>query len=102
MQPVAIFALASGLVLVAGVVVALTRRDAGSRRDGAGPWHRHASVPLALAGLVLAVISRSGGQSAATHEVLYAESVALLLGAAGCAMVGAANATRRRPGGNGA
>jgi hypothetical protein len=96
MEPVAIFALASGLVLVAGVVVALIRRDVKSRRGGAGPWHRHGSVPLAGAGLVLALLARGGGQSAATHNVLYAESVALLLGAVGCALMGAANATRRR------
>lgn len=99
MQSVAIFALASGFVLVVGVVITLTRHDVKSRRGG-GPWHRHGSVPLAGAGLVLAVLARSGGQSAATHNVLYAESVLLLLGAVGCALVGAANATRRRAGGN--
>jgi hypothetical protein len=101
MQPVAMLALASGLVLVSGVVVTLTRRDARSRRSsGAGPWHRHGSIPLAMAGLVIAVISRGGGQSAATHDALYAEAVTLLLGAAACALVGAATATWRRPGGN--
>jgi hypothetical protein len=100
MQPVAMIALASGLVLVAGVVVTLIRRDVKSRRGGAGPWHRHGSVPLAGAGLVLAVLARGGGQSAATHNVLYAESVVLLLGAVACALVGATNATRRRAGGN--
>ncbi|HUA30904.1 MAG TPA: hypothetical protein VMC03_18625 [Streptosporangiaceae bacterium] len=100
MQPAAICALASGLVLITGVVITLIRRDVKSRRRGAGPWHRHGSVPLAGAGLVLAVLARSGGQSAATHSFLYAESVVLLAGAVACALIGATNATRRRAGGN--
>jgi hypothetical protein len=99
MQPVALVALVSGLVLVAGVVVTLARRGVAPGRDVAGRWRRHGSIPLAGAGLALAVISRGGGQSAGTHEVLYAEAIALLLGAAACAIVGAVNATRRRAGG---
>jgi peptidoglycan/LPS O-acetylase OafA/YrhL len=102
MQPLAMFALASGLLLVAAVVAALARRDRRSRRSGVGAWHRHGSIPLAAAGLALAVVSRGSGQSAATHDVLYGEAVALLVAAVGCAIVGAADATRRRAGGNAA
>jgi len=101
MQPLAIFALVAGAMMVAGVTATLilTRRQARPRRGVANRWHRHGSIPLAAAGLALGVVSRGGGQSAATHDVVYAETVALLLAALLCALAGARVATRGQQGG---
>jgi formate-dependent nitrite reductase membrane component NrfD len=95
MQPLAIIALASGVVMVAGValMLILTRRETKPRRGAASRWHRHGSIPLAAAGLALAVVSRGVGQSAATHDIVYAETVGLFLAALLCALVGATAAT---------
>jgi hypothetical protein len=100
MQPLALAALAVGALMVAGVAITLilTSRDKRPRRGLASRWHRHGSVPLAGAALALAVVSRGGGQSAATHDIVYAETVTLFLAALVCALVGAA-AAMRRPGG---
>jgi hypothetical protein len=97
MQPLALAALAVGALMLAGVATTLirARRDKGPRRGVANRWHRHGSIPLAGAGLALAVVSRGGGQSAATHDIVYAETVALFLAALVCALAGAAAATRR-------
>ncbi len=97
-QPLAIFAIASGAVMVIGVSVTLvlTRRDIRHRSAAINRWHRHGSIPLAGAGLALGVISRSGGQSPATHGIIYAETITLLLAALVYALVGAAVATRQR------
>jgi len=100
MQPLALAALAVGALMVAGVAITLTltRRDKRPRRGAGNRWHRHGSIPLAGAALALAVVSRGGGQSAATHDIVYGETVALFLAALACAMVGAAVAMRRAGG----
>jgi hypothetical protein len=46
--------------------------------------------------VAIGVISRGGGQSPATHEVVYAVAATLLLAALLCALVGAAVATMAR------
>jgi hypothetical protein len=91
MQPLAIGALASGAVMVIGVVVTLirTRREARVQHAGRNRWNRHGSVPLAAAGVAVGVISRASGQSPATHDVVFAVAAALLLAALVCALVGA-------------
>lgn len=61
-------------------------------------WNRHGSLPLAGAGIVIGVISRGGGQSPVTHDVVYAVAAALLLAALLCALVGAAVASTARSG----
>ncbi len=103
MQPLAIIAIALGVVMVAGVLVTLTRVRRGPMRGAAGSnsWNRHGSVPLAGAGLALGVVSRIGsGQTSATREVMFAVTTVLLLGALLCALAGAVAATRRRPDSN--
>lgn len=97
MQPLAIFAVAVGAVMLIGAsATILARRDVGSRPAGINRWQRHGSIPLAAAGLVLGVISRESGQSHATHDVISAVATTLLLAAVLCALVGAAAATRPR------
>ena len=49
-------------------------------------------------GVVIGVISRGGGQSPVTHEVVYVVAAALLLAALLCALVGAAVASLARSG----
>ncbi len=103
MQPLAIAAIALGVVMVAGVLVTLIRVRRGPMRDAAGfsSWNRHGSVPLAGAGLALGVVARIGtGQTSATHEIMFAVTTVLLLGALLCALAGAVAATRRRPDSN--
>ena len=98
-QPIAIAAIACGLVMVAGVSATLvrTRHDASERRrTGVNRWQFNGSVPLAGAGIALGVISRDGGQTAVTHDVLFAVTSLLLLGAVLCALAGAIAATRGR------
>jgi len=103
-QSLAIAAVAIGAVMLAGVAVTLVlvRRRARPGPAGANSWHRHGTLPLVSAGLALGVVSRVGsGQTAATHDILFAVTTVLLLGALGCALVGATAATRqRRPGSN--
>ena len=100
MQPLAIGVLVSGAVVVLGVVVTLfvTRRDTKPGRVTVNRWNRHGSLPLVGAGVVIAVISRGGGQSPVTHEVVYVVAAALLLAALLCALVGAAVASLARSG----
>ena len=99
-QPLAMWAIASGVVLVIGVSVALvlTRRDLRPGPAGINRWQRHGTIPLAGAGLALVAFSRGSGQSPATHGILRAETIMLLLAGLLCALVGAAVATRQRPG----
>jgi hypothetical protein len=99
MQPLAIGVLVSGGLVVLGVVVTLilTRRDTKPGHVTVNRWNRHGSLPLAGAGVVIAVISH-GGQSQATHDVVYAVAAALLLTALLCALVGAAVASVARSG----
>ncbi|MGD0557989.1 MAG: hypothetical protein ABSA93_23785 [Streptosporangiaceae bacterium] len=96
MQPLAISALAVAGVMVIGVSVTLVRtRHATKRRlAGISRWQLHGSIPLAVAGLVLGAISRSSGQSSATHNVVFATTTALLLAALLCALTGAITETR--------
>ncbi len=97
MQPLAIFALASGIVMVIGVSATLvTRRDIKPLPGGINRWHRHGSIPLAAAGLALGAISRGGGQSPATHNAIFATAGALLLSALLCAVTGAVTGTRHQ------
>ena len=100
MQPLAIGVLVSGGLVVLGVVVTLilTRRDAKPGRVTVNRWNRHGSLPLTGAGVVIGVISRGGGQSPVTHNVVYAVAAALLLAALLCALVGAAVASMARSG----
>jgi hypothetical protein len=97
MQPIAISAIALGAITIIGVSVTLilTRRTIKPRRSSVNRWQLHGSIPLAGAGLVLAVVSRDGGQTPATHTIIFAVTTALLLAALLCALVGAAAATRR-------
>ena len=100
MQPLAVVVLVSGGLVVLGVVVMLilTRRDTKPGRVTVNRWNRHGSLPLAGAGIVVGVISRGGGQSPITHDVVYAVAAALLLAALLCALVGAAVASTARSG----
>jgi hypothetical protein len=103
MQPLAIAAVAIGAVMLAGVAVTLilARRRATPGPAGFNSWHRHGTLPLVSAGLALGVVSRVGsGQTAATHDIVFAVTTVLLLGAFMCALAGATAATRRRPGSN--
>lgn len=103
MQPIAIAAITCGLVMVVGVSATLFRTrhgDSGRRRTGVNRWQFSGSVPLAGAGIALGAISRDGGQTAVTHDVLFAVTSLLLLGAVLCALVGAVAATRGRPDGS--
>jgi hypothetical protein len=97
MQPLAVLAIASGVVMVAGVSAALflTRHSAKPRPGGINRWLRHGSIPLAGAALALRVVSRSSGQSPATHNVIFVTAGALLVGALLCAVAAAMNETRR-------
>jgi cell division protein FtsW (lipid II flippase) len=97
MQPLAMYAIALGAVMIAGASVTIrTRRDINPRHAGINRWQRHGTIPLAGSGLILGVISRSSGQSAATHNVIYAVVTTLFLAALLCALLGAASAMRER------
>ncbi len=100
MQLLAIYALVTGAVMILGVAVMLilTRHATKPRRVATNRWNRHGSFPLAAAGVVIGVISRSSGQSPATHDVVYAVAATLLLAALLCALVGAAVASMARSG----
>jgi NADH:ubiquinone oxidoreductase subunit H len=109
MQPLAIAAVTTGAVMLIGVTVTLIlvrrgsrrARGAASGRAGLNSWHRHGSIPLVAAGLTFGAISRIGsGQTSATHDIIFAVTTVLLLGALLCALAGAAAATRRRPDSN--
>jgi hypothetical protein len=91
MQPLAVAALVSGVVMILGVTATLirTRHEVTSHRVAINRWTLHGSIPLAAAGLVLGVISRGGGQSPATHGILYAVATTLFLAAFLLAVVGA-------------
>lgn len=97
MQPLAISALATTAVMIIGVAstLFLTRKKAARGPVAIGRWNRHGSVPLAAAGLVLAVVSRAGGQAPATRDIVYTAALLLLIGALLCAVTGAV--TRARP-----
>jgi hypothetical protein len=93
MQPLAIIAIVAGVIMIIGVSVTLIR----VRRGAAGRWNRHGTVPLAAAGLALGAIARTGGgQTSATHIVMFTVTTVLLLGALLCALAGAVYAGRRR------
>jgi hypothetical protein len=95
MQPLAIFAVAIGVVMVLGACITL----AAVRRPGqpnVRRWYVQGSMPLAGAGLVLGVISRSGGQTPVSHSVMDLIATVLLVGAFLCAVAGAGAATRGR------
>ncbi len=102
MQPIAIGAVALGIVMIAGVsaTLVLTRHRTSPGSRGVNRWHLHGSIPLAGAGLTLGVISRGGGQTPATYNVLFGVTSVLLLGAFLCAVAGATSATWGRPGSN--
>jgi hypothetical protein len=104
MQPLAISALAITIVMLIGVVTTLilTRKNGARGRAAAGRWHRHGSIPLAGAGLALAVISRANGQVPATRDITYSAATALTIAALACAVTGAMATTRRQRDGSGA
>jgi hypothetical protein len=91
MQPLAAAALISGAVMVLGVTATLirTRHEMKPDRAAVNRWTLRGSIPLAGAGLVLGVISKGGGQSPATHDVVYAVATTLFLAALLLALVGA-------------
>jgi hypothetical protein len=96
MQFEAAAALASGIVMVLGVSVTLFLKRRAQPGGAVNRWHRHGTIPLVAAALALGVISRSGVQSPATHDILFAEVTTLLLAALLCALAGATAATRQR------
>jgi hypothetical protein len=100
MQLLAVLAVASGVAMVAGVLVTLvlTRRSTSPHPSGISRWLRHGSIPLAGGALALRAISSGSGQSPATHSVIFATASALLLGALLCAVAGAITGTRQRRG----
>jgi len=100
MQPLAIGVLVSGGLVALGVVVTLflTRRDTKPGGMTVNRWNRHGALPLAGAGVVIGIISRGGGQSPVTHDVVYTVAAALLLCALLCALVGATVASMARSG----
>lgn len=97
MQPLAIFVIASGLVMVIGVLATLvwTRRVIRPARARISRWQRHGSIPLAAAALALGVVSRGSGQTPSTHDAIFATAGALLLGALLCTAAAAVTRTRR-------
>jgi hypothetical protein len=104
MQPLAISALATTIVMLIGVAITLilTRKNGARGRSATGRWHRHGSIPLAGAGLALAVISRANGQIPATRDIVYSAATTLLIAALACAVTGAMATTRQQRGSSGA
>jgi len=98
MQPLALYAIAIGVVMIAGSSVTLfrTRHAVSPRYSRIGRWQLHGTIPLVAAGLVIGVVAHGSAQSAATHEVTYAVATTLLACALLCALFGAAAATRER------
>jgi hypothetical protein len=96
MQPLAVAALIVGALMIVGVTATLIRTRHAARPQPArvNRWQRHGTIPLAAAGLALAVISRSGGQSPGTASITFAVALAVLLAALLCALIGAAAAMR--------
>jgi hypothetical protein len=96
MQPLAIAALISGVVMILGVAATLsrTRHDVKPHRFTINRWIRNGSIPLAAGGLALGMISRANGQLPTTHDILYAVATALFLAALLCALIGAIAASR--------
>jgi hypothetical protein len=96
MQPLAVWALSSGIIMVIGVPVTLvlTRRAIRPHPLGAHRWQLHGSIPLGGAALVLGAVSRASGQSPATHDVIVATGGALVLGALLCAAAGGVTGKR--------
>jgi hypothetical protein len=95
MQPLAIYVLASGVVMILGVSATLAMARHGHRRNAVSRWHMHGSIPLAAAALAIGAIWLSNGQSPATHKVIYVVGATLLLAAFLCAAIGATAASRR-------
>jgi len=97
MQPLAIAALSSGVVMILGVTVTLilTRHDMKPHRVTINRWIRSGSIPLAGGGVALGAISRASGQSLTTHDTLSAVATTLFLAALLCAVIGAAAASRQ-------
>jgi hypothetical protein len=97
MQPLAIYALATGVVMILGASVTLvrTRHPVRPRRTALSRWHMHGSIPLAGAAVAIGAISLSSGQSPVTHTVIYLVTATLLLAAFVCALAGATAASRR-------
>jgi hypothetical protein len=83
MQPLAVAALISGVVMILGVTATLIRTRHEMKPHPAAIDRRilHGSIPLAGAGLALGVISKSGQLSPATHDILYAVATTLFLAA---------------------
>jgi hypothetical protein len=98
MQPLAVWALSSGIIMIIGVPVTLvlTRRAIRPHPLGANRWQLHGSIPLGAAALVLGAISRGSGQSPATHNVIVATGGTLLLGALLCAAAGGVTGRRHQ------
>ena len=97
MQPLAMYALASGAVMILGAsaTLLLARHNARPRRKPVNRWQVNGSLPLAGAALAMGAISLSNGQSPTTHEVIYVVGAMLLLAALLCALVGAVAASRQ-------
>lgn len=95
MQPLAILAIALGVVMITGAsaTLVMTRHRAEVPGAGVNRWQRHGTIPLAAAGLALGAVSRVNGPSPATHSIVFAVGLALLLGGLVCALIGAARAS---------
>jgi len=93
----AVPAIALGVIMLAGVpvTVVLTRRDTKPLPGRINRWQAE-SVSLAVAGGILAVLSRGSGQSPGEHDIVFAVAVTLFLTAFLCALAGAATATRQQ------
>ncbi len=100
MQPLAISALATTVVMILGAATTLlrTRRATAAGRFAISRWHQHGSIPLAGAGLALAAISRASGPAPATRDVVYAAALTLLIAALLAALGGAVARTRQQRG----
>jgi hypothetical protein len=98
MQPLAVWALSCGIIMIIGVPVTLvlTWRAIRPHPLGANRWQLHGSIPLGAAGLVLGAISRGSGQSPATHDVIVATGGTLLLGALLCSAAGGVTERRQQ------
>ena len=97
MQSLAVYVITAGVAMIVGVstTLVMTRHGLKHRRSAISRWHVHGSIPLAGAALAIGAIWLSGGQSPATHKVIYLTGATLLLAALLCATIGATAATRR-------